>query len=134
MTQSLNLKLWFRPCICIFLVESVAAHIKSGDGLKTIIAFLEHPEVEHRIYAFKLTRVLSERFGEDLACELKPSNKLPLFREELLDNQSTDGERSDPACILVNLPLSEDDVKTVLRASFLKWTIVTLKDKCMSWL
>ncbi|XP_057513189.1 U-box domain-containing protein 44-like [Actinidia eriantha] len=110
--------------------ESVAAHIKSGDGLKTIITFLEHPEVEHRIYAFKLTRVLSERFCEDLACELKPSNKLPLFREKLLDNQSTDGERSDAACILANLPLSEDDLKTVLGANFVKWTVTTLKDKC----
>uniref|UniRef100_A0A5B7C122 RING-type E3 ubiquitin transferase n=1 Tax=Davidia involucrata TaxID=16924 RepID=A0A5B7C122_DAVIN len=109
--------------------ESVTAHIKSGDGLKIIITFLEHPEVEHRIYAFRLTRVLSQRFSEDLANELKPSNKLPLFKDKLLDIHSTDGERSDAACILANLPLSEDEVKTVLGASFVRWTVATLTDQ-----
>lgn len=112
--------------------ESVVTHIKSGDGIKTIIPFLEHPEVEHRIYAFRLTRILSGTFGEDLANELKPADKLPLFKDKLLDNQSTDGERSDAACILANLPLSEDEVKTVLGSSFVGWTIVTLKDRLRS--
>ncbi|XVE79384.1 hypothetical protein DITRI_Ditri14bG0054200 [Diplodiscus trichospermus] len=106
--------------------ESVTTHIKnSGDGIKTIIPFLEYPEVEHRIYAFKLTRVLTERFGNDLVQEL--SDKLPLLKEKLLDNQSTDSEKSDAACILANLPLSEDEVKTILGASFVKWTVMILK-------
>lgn len=112
--------------------ESVACHIRSGDGIKTIIAFLEHPEVEYRIDAFKLTRVLSERFGDDLANELKASNKLPLLKQKLLDSQSADSERSATACILGNVPLSEDDVKTVLGPSFLKWTVSTLKEQCQS--
>ncbi|KAK9279387.1 hypothetical protein L1049_013066 [Liquidambar formosana] len=109
--------------------ESVAAHIKSADGIKTILPFLEHPEVEQRIYAFKLTKVLSERFGQDIANELKPDNKLVLLKDVLLGNQSTDGERSDAACILANLPLSEDEVKTVLGANFVRWTVVTLKEQ-----
>ncbi|XVF46762.1 hypothetical protein PTKIN_Ptkin03bG0054500 [Pterospermum kingtungense] len=106
--------------------ESVILHIKNhGDGIKTIIPFLECPEVEHRIYAFKLTRILTERFGHDLAQELK--DKLPLFKDKLLDNEATESEKSDAACILANLPLSEDEVKTILGASFVKWTVMTLK-------
>ncbi|KAK4606073.1 hypothetical protein RGQ29_000375 [Quercus rubra] len=111
--------------------ESVTSHVKSGEGIKTIISFLEHPEVEHRIYAFRLTRVLSERFGQDLANELRP-NKLPLLKDKLLDNQSTEGERSDAACILANLSLSEDEVKTLLGASFVKWTVTTLRNQSRS--
>ncbi|PPD83777.1 hypothetical protein GOBAR_DD19298 [Gossypium barbadense] len=108
--------------------ESVAMHIQnSGDGIKTIILFLEYPEVEHRTYAFKLTRVLAERFGHDLAQELKLSDKLSLFKEKLLDDKSTESEKSDAACILANLPLSEDEVKTIMEAGFVKWTIMTLK-------
>ncbi|XVF19852.1 hypothetical protein REPUB_Repub11eG0146600 [Reevesia pubescens] len=108
--------------------ESVAMHIRNyEDGIKIIIPFLEYPEVEHRIYAFKLTRVLTERFGPDLAQELKSADKLPLFKEKLLDNQSTESEKSDAACILANLPLSEDEIKTILGASFVKWTVMALK-------
>ncbi|OMO84367.1 Armadillo [Corchorus capsularis] len=108
--------------------ESVATHIKnSPDGIYTILEFLQYPEVEHRIHAFKLTRVLTEKFGHDLAHELRISDKLPLLKEKLLDNQSTDSEKSDSACILANLPLSEDEVKTILEASFVSWTVMTLK-------
>lgn len=109
--------------------ESVATHIKFGDGIKTIIPFLEHPEVEHRINAFRLTRLLSERFGQDLLCELKPSNKLSFLKDTLLDDTSTDGERSDAACILANLPLPEDEVKAFLGASFVRWAVSTLKSQ-----
>ncbi|KAK2988763.1 hypothetical protein RJ640_025922 [Escallonia rubra] len=109
--------------------EAVIGHIKSGDGLKTIILFLEHSEVDQRVYAFRLIRVLSERLAEDLANELKPSNKLPLFKEKILDTQSTEGERSDAACILANLPLSDNEVTTVLGASLVRWTVATLKDR-----
>ncbi|CAN1846342.1 U-box domain-containing protein 44 [Linum perenne] len=44
--------------------ESVASRIKSSDGIKTVISYLEHPEVGHRINAFRLTRLLSERYRE----------------------------------------------------------------------
>lgn len=113
------------------MAESVTSHVKSGEGIKTIISFLEHPEVEHRLYAFRLTRVLSERFGHDLANELRP-NKLPLLKDKLLDSQSTEGERSDAACILANLSLSEDEVKTLLGATFVRWTVTTLKNQSRS--
>ncbi|KAG2673124.1 hypothetical protein I3760_13G074800 [Carya illinoinensis] len=108
--------------------ESVTSHIKSGDGIKTIISFLEHSEDEHRIYAFRLTRILSERFGEDLTSELRP-DKLPLFKDKLLGSQSTEGEQSDAACILANLSLSEEEVKTLLGDSFVRWTVTTLKNQ-----
>ncbi|KAE8705626.1 selT-like protein-like [Hibiscus syriacus] len=108
--------------------ESVALHIQNtGDGIKTIIMFLEYPEVEHRNYAFKLTRLLTERFGHDIAQELKQSDKLSLFKEKLLDNESAENEKSDAACILGNLPLSEEEVKTIIEASFVKWIVMTLK-------
>ncbi|KAK8352417.1 hypothetical protein V6Z11_A05G093600 [Gossypium hirsutum] len=114
--------------------ESVAMHIKSSeDGINTIFHFLEYPDVEHRIYAFKLTRILTERFAQDLAHEVKHSGKLLLFKEKLLDNQSTESEKSDAACVLANLPLSEDEVKTVLEASFVKWIVMNLKkEQCIS--
>ncbi|KAF8397272.1 hypothetical protein HHK36_016184 [Tetracentron sinense] len=107
--------------------ELVAAHIKSGNGFTTIMPFLEHPEVELRIYAIRLTKTLSERLGEVFVNELRPSNKLPLFKEILLDTQCTDSERSDAACILANLPLTDDEVKTVLGTSLVGWTVTTLK-------
>lgn len=106
--------------------ESVRSHIKSADGLKNIVTFLEHPDIEHRIYAFRLTRLLSERLNEDLANQLKSSDKLTLFKDKILDNQSTDGERSDAACILANLPLSETEVNTQLDPHFVKWVVSAL--------
>lgn len=66
-----------------------------------------------------------------MANELRP-NKIYLFKDKLLDNQSTDGERSEAACILANLPLSEDEVKIVLCSDFVRWTVATLKDRLRS--
>ncbi|XP_058110260.1 U-box domain-containing protein 44-like [Magnolia sinica] len=109
--------------------ESAAAHIKSGNGIATIVSFLEHPEVDHRIYAFRLTSLLSERLGPDLADELRASNKLPLLKEKLLDIQCKSGERSEAACILANLPISDNEVKTVLGTSLVQWAITTLKEQ-----
>ncbi|KAF3454256.1 hypothetical protein FNV43_RR04703 [Rhamnella rubrinervis] len=113
--------------------EPVTSHIKSREGFKIILQFLEHSEVEHRVSAFRLTRVLSERFGHDLAKELRTSNKLLLLKDKLLDNQATDGEKADAACILANLSLSEDEVKMLLGADFIRWTVKTLKiQRCNS--
>ncbi|KAH7542239.1 hypothetical protein FEM48_Zijuj02G0052300 [Ziziphus jujuba var. spinosa] len=113
--------------------ESVTSHIKSGEGIKIILSFLEHLEVEHRISAFRLARVLSERFGHDLAKELRHSNKLLLLRDKLLDKQSTEGEKSDAACILANLSLLEEEVKVLLGADFVRWTVSTIKiQRCNS--
>ncbi|KAF7833771.1 U-box domain-containing protein 44-like [Senna tora] len=109
--------------------ESVALHIKTGDGFRTIIQFLEHPEVELRIYAFKLTRLLSELFSQDLGNELRLSNKLTILKEKLLDNQSTEDERSASGCIIANLSLSGDEVKSLLGGDFLGWIVTTLKNQ-----
>lgn len=111
----------------IWVTEPVVSHIKSAGGVGTILSFLEHPEVENRTYAFRLTRVLSERIGQDLVHELRGSNKLTLFRDKLLDNQYNDCERSEAACILANLPLSEDEVRLLLEAHFVRWTVNTLE-------
>lgn len=51
-----------------------------------------------------------------------------MLKEKLLDDTSTDGERSDAASILANLPLSEDEVKALLGASFVRWAVLLLKN------
>ncbi|GAB4824537.1 hypothetical protein Ancab_007413 [Ancistrocladus abbreviatus] len=109
--------------------ELVATQIKSGDGIKTLVQYLEHPESEQRIFAFKLVRILSEKFGENLSNEFKHLNKISLLRDKLLDNQLTNSERSDAACILANLPFSVDEVRTILGAGFMRWTVATLREQ-----
>ncbi|KAI9194820.1 hypothetical protein LWI28_009448 [Acer negundo] len=106
---------------------AVVDHIKSGDGIQCIIPYLEHSEVEQRVHAFRLTRLLSERFNQDLACELKLFDKLSLFKDKVLDNQSTDGERSDAACIVASLPLSDEEVEELFEPGFVRWIVITLK-------
>ncbi|XP_010264614.1 PREDICTED: U-box domain-containing protein 44-like [Nelumbo nucifera] len=108
--------------------DRVARHIKSSDGIKAIIPFLEHQEADHRICAFKLTRILSEKLGQVLVDGLRTSNKIPLLKEKLLDNECTDDERSEAAYILANLPLFDDEVKTVLGTSLVGWTVVALRE------
>ncbi|XP_077233076.1 U-box domain-containing protein 43-like [Tasmannia lanceolata] len=109
--------------------DSAASHIKSGDGIGIIIPFLEHPEAEPRIYAFRLTRLLSKRLGQVLANELSATNKIPVLKEKLLDTDCTFGERSEAACILANLPISDNEVKTILGPSLIRWTVTTLKEQ-----
>lgn len=100
-----------------------------GDGIKTVVLFLEHPDVEQRVFAFRLARVLSERIDEELASTLRPSNKLVFLKNKMLDNQSTDSERSDAARILANLSFSTDEVKTIFGTSFIQWTVSTIKEQ-----
>ncbi|KAL2936640.1 U-box domain-containing protein 43 [Bienertia sinuspersici] len=108
--------------------EQVTTEISSGDGIKTIMEYLEHPETEQRTYALKLVRILSESSGGVVSDEFRRQNKLVLLKEKLQDNLPTNCEQSDAACILANLPLSEEEVKTVLGPSFLKWTVTTLRE------
>jgi len=115
--------------ICLSYVELVASHITSNGGFGTVIPFLEHPEVEHRVLAFKLTRLLSEWFSQYIANELRLSNKLTILKEKLLSNQSTSDERSDAAQILANISLSEGEIQTLLGGNFVKWTAATLKNQ-----
>ncbi|KAK8468611.1 hypothetical protein PHAVU_006G068700 [Phaseolus vulgaris] len=109
--------------------ELVASHITYKGGFGTVIPFLEHPEVEHRVFAFKLTRLLSEWFSQFIANELRLSNKLPILKEKLLNNQSTSDERSEAAQILANISLSEGEIQTLLGGNFVEWTAVTLKNQ-----
>ncbi|XP_027336501.1 U-box domain-containing protein 44-like [Abrus precatorius] len=109
--------------------ELVASLIMSEGGFRVIIPFLQHPEVEHRVFAFKLTRLLSEWFSQDIANELRLSNKLMMLQEKMFDNQSTNDERSDAAQILANLSLSEGEVQTLLGDDFVAWTANTLKNQ-----
>ncbi|KAG4923630.1 U-box domain-containing protein 44 [Glycine soja] len=109
--------------------ELVASHITSKGGFGSVIPFLEHPEVEHRVFAFKLTRLISEWFSQYIANELRLSNKLTVLKEKLLNNQSTSDERSDAAQILANFSLSEGEIQTLLGGDFVEWTAVTLKNQ-----
>nr|KYP45176.1 U-box domain-containing protein 44 [Cajanus cajan] len=109
--------------------ELVASHIMSEGGFRTVLPFLEHPEVEHRVVAFKLTRLLSEWSSQNIANELRLSNKLTILKEKLLNNQSTSDERSDAAQILSNLSLSAGEVQNLLGGDFVERTAVTLKNQ-----
>ncbi|KAK1264497.1 U-box domain-containing protein 44 [Acorus gramineus] len=111
------------------VADSVAMHIKSGDGIALITSFLQHPEREHRRHAFKLTCVLSLKLGQALADDLRASGKLPLFKEKLLDAQCSVSERSEAACIIANLPLSDDEVKTFLGTDLLGWLVTNIKEQ-----
>lgn len=115
--------------ICLSYSELVAVHIMSGGGFRMVTPFLQHAEVEHRMFAFKLTRQLSEWCSQDLANELRLSNMLTILKDKLLDNQSTNDERSEAAQILANLSLSEGEVKTLLGGNFVEWAVGTLKNR-----
>ncbi|XP_068644172.1 U-box domain-containing protein 43-like [Aristolochia californica] len=109
--------------------ESAAAHIRSVAGLVTISLFLEHPEANHRLYAFRLTSILSRRLAEPLADELRASNKLSFLKQTLLEPQTPFVVRCEAARILANLPMTEHEVKTVLGTGLVSWTVATLKDQ-----
>lgn len=117
--------------ICLSYSELVASHITSKGGFGSVIPFLEHPEVEHRVFAFKLTRLISEWFSQYIANELRLSNKLTVLKEKLLNNQSTSDERSDAAQILANLSLSEGEIQTLLGGEFVELTAFKVFSYCI---
>lgn len=108
--------------------ESVANHINSGGGMNMVIPFLGHPDSAHRICAFKLVRILSETMGQILCNELRSSNNFLLLKDKLMDSRYNEGERSEAVSILANLPLNDDEVKTVLGTDLLGWIVTALKD------
>ncbi|PIA59456.1 hypothetical protein AQUCO_00400378v1, partial [Aquilegia coerulea] len=108
--------------------ESVATHIASGGGIKLVLPLLGHPEIAHRLSAFKLVRILSEKVSPILATELRASNSFPLLKDKLLDTQYTDGERYEATCILANLPLTDDEIKTILGTNLIGWIVSALKE------
>lgn len=107
--------------------ELATAHIGSGNGIATILPFLEQPETEQRINAFRLANLLSRNLGLALAHELRSSNKLILLKEKLMDPQCLSGEKSEITCILANLPITDDEVKMIFGAELLRWVVDTLK-------
>lgn len=95
--------------------ETAAVHIKNGNGIVTLVAFLEDPELDHRIHASKLICILSERLGQDFAPVLRNNNRLLLLKDKLLVSGTYASEEcSAAAYILANLPLSDHEVKNVL--------------------
>ncbi|XP_059070906.1 U-box domain-containing protein 43 [Cryptomeria japonica] len=109
--------------------EFAAVHIKNGNGIITLIAFLEDPEVDHRIHAFKLISVLSERLGQQFADAMR-SNQLILLKEKLVSpGSNTREEGSAAACILANLPLSDEEVKRVLGVDLIGWIVNALTER-----
>ncbi|TXG74405.1 hypothetical protein EZV62_002984 [Acer yangbiense] len=86
-------------------VGSVADHIKSGDGIQCIIKFLEHSEVEHRVHACRLTRLLSERFDQDLAPQ---TSACPVHNAPCEDDNQLSLLKSNCIKPLVDLLVDED--------------------------
>ncbi|MQM05724.1 hypothetical protein Taro_038534, partial [Colocasia esculenta] len=107
--------------------DLAATNVRSGNGVATIIPFLEHSESETRIYAFRLVSLLSEKLGQFLADELIASNKLLLLKEKLLDAQSPN-EKSEVAATLANLPIPPEVVKTTLGSDLLRWVVSSLRE------
>lgn len=109
--------------------DMAATYIRSGNGIVTIAPYLEHSEIEHRMHAFRLVSILSQRLGQVLAEELRASDKLPLLKEKLLDNQCSFGEKCEIACLFANLPISDDEVKTILGPDLLEWIVGNIKEQ-----
>ncbi|XP_029120615.1 U-box domain-containing protein 43 isoform X2 [Elaeis guineensis] len=109
--------------------DMAATYIRSGNGTVIIAPYLEHSEIGHRMYAFRLVRILSQRLGEVLAGELRASDKLPLLKGKLLDNECSFGEKCEIACLLANLPISNEEVKTILGPDLLKWIVSNIKEQ-----
>nr|AFN53678.1 U-box domain-containing protein [Linum usitatissimum] len=82
--------------------ESVASRIKSSNGIKTVISYLEHPEVGHRINAFRLTRLLSERVPSE------PST-CPIHNEFSCDDEGSQLCLLSNDCIKPLIDLLSDD-------------------------
>lgn len=109
--------------------ESAAVHIKNGNGIITLVAFLEDPEVDLRIQALKLMSILSERLSQDFLPALN-NNQLVLLKDKLLNPGTNASEEcSAAAYILANLPLSDHEVKNVLGLDLIGWIVNALKEQ-----
>ncbi|WOL18653.1 U-box domain-containing protein 44-like [Canna indica] len=109
--------------------DTTASCIERNDGVKYVVQYLEHPEVEHRVYAFRLLNRLSEKLGQVLVEDLRASEKIMSLRVKLLDTHSSLEERCEIAGLLANLPLSDDEVKTVLGYDLLSWIIGNIREQ-----
>ncbi|KAG6537660.1 hypothetical protein ZIOFF_002755 [Zingiber officinale] len=91
-----------------------ASCIKSSDGIKSLVHYVEHPEIKHRVYSCRLLSLLSEKLGHAFSEEFRAYVKIVSLRIKLLDADSSPEETCEIACLLANLSFSDDEVKTVL--------------------
>ncbi|XP_042385573.1 U-box domain-containing protein 43-like [Zingiber officinale] len=103
-----------------------ASCIKSSDGIKSLVHYVEHPEIKHRVYSCRLLSLLSEKLGHAFSEEFRAYVKIVSLRIKLLDADSSPEETCEIACLLANLSFSDDEVKTVLGYDLLAWTIAKL--------
>ncbi|KAK9128032.1 hypothetical protein Syun_016829 [Stephania yunnanensis] len=108
--------------------ESVANNINSCNGIATLLEFLDNPNIDLRVHALMLTRIISESLGQVMADELKASNHLLQLKDKLLKGQASDVERCEAASVISNLPLTDEEVKTILGISIMQWAIIALKE------
>lgn len=106
-----------------------ASCIESSGGLKIVVQYIEYSEIDHRVNAFRLLNLLSEKLGQVLAEELRASNKIVSLKGKLLDAQSSLEERCEVAGLLANLPILDDEVKTVLGSDLLTWIISHIREE-----
>lgn len=103
--------------------DMAATHIRSFNGIKSVVQFLEHSDNSCRAHAFCLLSLLSEKLGPVLIEELRVSGKLPFLKERLLDTEYPVSEKADIACMISNLPVLENEVTNVLGPDLLTWAV-----------
>lgn len=109
--------------------DLAATHLRSSNGIETIIPYLEHEEPDYRSYALQLTNLLSEKLGQVLVEEFRTTNRLSPLKVKLLDSQYPVAEKSEIACILAKLPFSDVEVKTILGPDLLTWAVNNLREQ-----
>ncbi|CAL9092210.1 unnamed protein product [Musa textilis] len=109
--------------------DMAASFIESSGGLKIVVQYIEYSEIDNRVNAFRLLNLLSEKLGQVLAEELRASNKIVSLKGKLLDAQSSLEERCEVAGLLANLPILDDEVKTVLGSDLLTWIISHIREE-----
>ncbi|CAL9044134.1 U-box domain-containing protein 44-like [Musa acuminata AAA Group] len=109
--------------------DMAASCIESSGGLKIVVQYIEYSEIDHRVNAFRLLNLLSEKLGQVLAEELRASNKIVSLKGKLLDAHSSLEERCEVAGLLANLPILDDEVKTVLGSDLLTWIISHIREE-----
>ncbi|KAL0919572.1 hypothetical protein M5K25_011672 [Dendrobium thyrsiflorum] len=107
--------------------DTAATHIRSGNGIKTVLQFLEHSDESCRAHSYRLLSLLSEKMGQVTLEEFRASGKLSFLKEILLNAQCPLGEKTDIACILSNLPVSDSEVINILGPDLLTWSASQVK-------
>ncbi|XP_020571690.1 U-box domain-containing protein 44-like [Phalaenopsis equestris] len=107
--------------------DSAATHIRSCNGIKTILQFLELSDESCRAHSFRLLSLLSEKMGQVILEEFRSSGKIPFLKERLQSPHSPLPEKADISCILSNLPFSDTEVTNLLGPDLLTWAVTQVK-------